>query len=392
MFANQDEAAKCISIAKAALDKDDLTKAIKFLEKAQSMFPTDEAKRLLATCKLKSQSANRGSTSSSSTSRSATRDASTSSSAADGARNTAKAAALNRECQQLLGYKSYYDVLGVSRSASVDDIKRAYKKLALKYHPDKNPAKRAGEAFNKISDAFQCLSDPERRRQYDLYGNETTSSRPTPSAQSSHQQGPFMTPESLFETFFGMSMHNQGGHYHRNDYYYHHPGPSRSSQGHTSSSRSSHTSSGHSASQSPPQQNISFAYLLPLLLMLSFMLLSGFFQRETPVYQFSRTSRHNRMLSTRLNGVVYYVDDSTFEQHYPDNSSARIQIEYEIDYSYFDSKCQRDKTENNRKAYEYISRMKSVPKELHEMPSSCRSRNELRDNYLSYINRINSQD
>ena len=69
--------------------------------------------------------------------------------------------------------KDYYDVLGVSKSASGEEIKRAYRKLAMKYHPDKNPnRKEAEERFKEINEAYAVLSDKEKRKQYDTFGAE----------------------------------------------------------------------------------------------------------------------------------------------------------------------------------------------------------------------------
>lgn len=66
----------------------------------------------------------------------------------------------------------YYKVLGVSKEAASDEIKKAYRKLALKYHPDKNSGNKEYEAkFKEISEAYAVLSDPEKRRQYDTYGS-----------------------------------------------------------------------------------------------------------------------------------------------------------------------------------------------------------------------------
>ena len=56
--------------------------------------------------------------------------------------------------------RDYYGILGVSKNATDDDIKKGYKKLAIKFHPDKNHAPQASEAFKKVSKAYSCLTDP----------------------------------------------------------------------------------------------------------------------------------------------------------------------------------------------------------------------------------------
>ena len=66
----------------------------------------------------------------------------------------------------------YYDVLGIPKGASTQEIKKAYRKLALKYHPDKNAGNKAAEEkFKSISEAYAVLSDPEKKKQYDTYGS-----------------------------------------------------------------------------------------------------------------------------------------------------------------------------------------------------------------------------
>ncbi len=68
--------------------------------------------------------------------------------------------------------KDYYNLLGVSRNASADEIKKAYRGLALKYHPDRNSGDRAAEEkFKEINEAYAVLSDAEKRRQYDMFGS-----------------------------------------------------------------------------------------------------------------------------------------------------------------------------------------------------------------------------
>jgi len=69
------------------------------------------------------------------------------------------------------GKRDYYDVLGVQKGASKDDIKGAYRKLALQYHPDRNKDKAAEEKFKEISEAYAVLSDDDKRKRYDTYGH-----------------------------------------------------------------------------------------------------------------------------------------------------------------------------------------------------------------------------
>jgi curved DNA-binding protein len=69
--------------------------------------------------------------------------------------------------------KDYYQTLGVSRSASQEEIKKSYRKLAMKHHPDRNPGDTVAETrFKEVSEAYAVLSDPEKRKQYDMFGAE----------------------------------------------------------------------------------------------------------------------------------------------------------------------------------------------------------------------------
>jgi len=73
--------------------------------------------------------------------------------------------------------KDYYDVLGVSKSASKDELKKAYRKLAMKYHPDRNPDdSQAAEKFKELSEAYEILSDDQKRQTYDNFGHEGVNS------------------------------------------------------------------------------------------------------------------------------------------------------------------------------------------------------------------------
>lgn len=97
--------------------------------------------------------------------------------------------------------RDYYEVLGVNRDADWDDIKKAYRKLALKFHPDKNPGdKAAEERFKEIGEAYEVLSDPEQRAVYDQYGHAAFDRRAGGYARATSG---FHDPFEIFREVFG---------------------------------------------------------------------------------------------------------------------------------------------------------------------------------------------
>lgn len=104
-------------------------------------------------------------------------------------------------------YKDYYKTLGVERGATLDDIKRAYRKLARKYHPDVSKEPDAEERFKEVGEAYEVLKDPEKRAAYDNLGNQWQGGqdfRPPPNWDAQYEfSGDPNAFSDFFETLFG---------------------------------------------------------------------------------------------------------------------------------------------------------------------------------------------
>lgn len=112
--------------------------------------------------------------------------------------------------------KDYYELLGVTKEATDSEIKKAYKRLALQLHPDKNKAPGAAEGFKAIGNAVATLTDAEKRKAYDLYGADETnnvrrSHHHRHSNEFAYSRGfeSDVTAEELFNMFFGTGFQQQ---------------------------------------------------------------------------------------------------------------------------------------------------------------------------------------
>ena len=105
-------------------------------------------------------------------------------------------------CEKIINNKDYYDILGITKETSNDDIKKAYKKLAIKFHPDKNKSPKAEEAFKKIATAYQTLTDPKKRELFDKYGSEEEYREKVYQERQQAYEDDF-DPYDIFDMFFG---------------------------------------------------------------------------------------------------------------------------------------------------------------------------------------------
>ncbi|XP_020778933.1 dnaJ homolog subfamily B member 12b [Boleophthalmus pectinirostris] len=215
MEVNRDEAERCVEIAAEALTRDQPEKALRFLEKAQRLFPTEKA-RVLQDLISKNgfRPRNNNHTHFNSTSeprqryQSPREDPKPEEKPSENQKSytTEQVEAVRRVKQ----CKDFYEILGVQKDASDDELKRSYRKLALKFHPDKNHAPGATEAFKAIGNAYAVLSNSTKRRQYDEYGEE----RPHPHRPGTNHNTfePDISPEDLFNMFFGGGYPTSNGH------------------------------------------------------------------------------------------------------------------------------------------------------------------------------------
>ncbi|XP_026168291.1 dnaJ homolog subfamily B member 9a [Mastacembelus armatus] len=102
--------------------------------------------------------------------------------------------------EMILAKKDYYDILGVPKDATERQIKKAFHKLAMKYHPDKNKSPDAEIRFREIAEAYETLSDETRRRQYDQFDDPSTLF--TEETQGKHRQGTYQPFSFNFDNIF----------------------------------------------------------------------------------------------------------------------------------------------------------------------------------------------
>ncbi|KAH9940849.1 DnaJ-domain-containing protein [Epithele typhae] len=342
MESNKDEALKCLAIAQKHRDAGNFPSAKRFCQKSINLFSTAEALKLLDV--IDSEAAASDADAGSAAGSSAGTSAGTTSSGAEthpsaaGARHRTAGKEKEKEAESATPKKSYtkenmavvervrkckvteyYEILSLKKDCEEVEVKKAYRKLALALHPDKNGAPGADEAFKMVSKAFTVLSDPQKRAAYDSHGSDPESRFSGMSSSSGRAPPGFargegfegeINPEELFNMFFGGGM-NGGG--------FGGPGVFSASFGpggfRTTRMR---TNMRPEQQQQAAEPRSMWIQLLPLFILFAFSLLPSLFTSSPAPdlrFSFSPSSRYNLERTTNGLNVKYHVNSVEFSGH-----------------------------------------------------------------------------
>ncbi|PWN19386.1 DnaJ-domain-containing protein [Microstroma glucosiphilum] len=348
MSDSQVESSKALGLARKYDDQGDLANAIKWCKKSISIHSTPEASALLS--RLETKGVNGASSSSTSASTpgstsaanggaggaaanggSAARARTTGSGGKEKAKEEARAytpeqAAVVAKIKAAGG--DFYKVLSVEKTVEENGIKKAYRKLALQLHPDKNGAPGADEAFKLVSKAFTILSDADKRAQYDRYGGDpdqrgggggggagpSMSPFGRPGGAGMYGRGEEIDPQDLFNMFFGGGMGGMNGFGGGTTFSFGGPGMQRTY--HRAGMQQPRR--GARAGQAPAENPNLLLQLLPILLLAFFSLLSylpSMMGPKEPGYTWAPSGRFREQHMTGGRGVAYYVDKREWENN-----------------------------------------------------------------------------
>ncbi|GIY36683.1 dnaJ homolog subfamily B member 12 [Caerostris darwini] len=327
MDGNKDESEHCISIAQKYINEGDRAKALKFLYKAEKLYPSQRAKDLIELLEKLSDSAgdskhygNRGR-----------------SSGFESSGNRARSSSARRRCsskgsevcldyteeqveavQRIKKCKDFYEILGVPKDAGDSDIKKQYRKLALQFHPDKNKAPGATEAFKAIGNAFAVLSDPEKKKQYDAFGSSDNKSyrrtgchRNASYYEYSRGFESDISAEELFNIFFG------GGFT-----------PGMSPHSYTRRTQQRYHARENHASRQEANYSV-MMQMLPIIFLVVLSVLTSFFVAD-PTYSLSKSLKYPYEKRTSNMKIPYYVKEN-FASDYQ-GSVQRLEAQVEEEY------------------------------------------------------------
>lgn len=343
MDGNKEDALKCLKIGKEALESGNRTRALKFVNKARRLDPTLSVDDLLS--KIQNVSSEDGFD----TGESGNRSSDTSSSKpsdqpsirrrvpVSGSSESSTSVTYTEEqievVRKIKKKKDYYEILGVEKSCSTEDVRKAYRKLSLKVHPDKNNAPGAEEAFKAVSKAFQCLSNEESRKKYDVVGSdepvyERRTTRHGGNGFNGFYEADFDADE-IFRNFFFGGMAPTTTHFRTFNF--------GSGMGH------------RTADQGSSGGLRTLIQVLPVLL----LLLLNFLPSSEPIYALSHSYPYEFQFTTQK-GVNFYVKTTNFEEKFPPDSQDRIALEHHVERDYVNILAQNCRVEMQRRQWGFV--------------------------------------
>ncbi|KAI9264444.1 DnaJ domain-containing protein [Sporodiniella umbellata] len=369
MEINKEEAIRCLTIAKNQYGNKNYEAALRLTKKSIKLYPTQEAREFLAKAELSAASggSDEKKQQPEKPMNSSSKPASKSSSAQ------------SQDVREILACGTdYYKVLKLDKKCTEVEIKKSYRKLALKFHPDKNKTTGADEAFKLISKAFTVLSDPQKRAVHDAGGGDPEQ-RGSGGFSNFRAQNfgasPFgeeVSPEELFNMFFGGGMgrgasFNFGG------------GPSGFSSatfvGPGFRARTFNTAGGPRQAQQQRTGWSIFLQILPLLFLFGYTILSGLFTEDVPNFAFQSSSVYSHPRMTSHHQVRYYVNPSTFRP-YQENRNSLSKFEYQVEKDwvqtlqqrcYIERKQRQNLLEKSRGTFGFLNRNEKLYQEALNM-------------------------
>lgn len=314
---NKEAAEECVEKAVSYLSEGKIEKAEKLLNKSLSLHATKRAEELLEKIKCGAYTKQRP------TSGNASDDGLRQRTTAGQGAKTESATEADYTPEQLEAVKrikkckDYYEVLGVTKEATDTDIKKAYKKLALQLHPDKNKAPGSVEAFKAIGNAVAILTDAEKRKSYDLYGSDEQLHHASTARRPQHARYEYaysrgfeteFTAEELFSMFFGGNIPTQ----------------------HVYTQRQRRFHRAEQQQYREPQSGYAaFINLLPIILLIGLSMMSSFFISD-PIYSLTPSQKFSVARKTNQLKIPYYVKDN-FHSEYQ-GSVGRLEASVEEEY------------------------------------------------------------